>query len=108
MHPEDMIHEAKTFINELARVQEQYFVNLVNKLKITKTGEEFLFDYIYNSVDDKLDDFGHFLEQYNKTFNDMLDTNATHCNTLQSSLLFSDHMSSMEPELETTFCSYFS
>ena len=38
-HPEDAISEAKTFINELQKVQEQYFSKLVLDLKITKEGE---------------------------------------------------------------------
>jgi len=47
-HPEDEIYKVKNFINELQRVQDQYFNKLVSNLRIDSQGEEFLFDYIYN------------------------------------------------------------
>jgi hypothetical protein len=48
-HPDDAIANVKNFINELSNVQEQYFNKLVSDLRLTEEGEDWLFDYIYNS-----------------------------------------------------------
>ena len=48
-HPEDEIYRVKNFINELQKVQDQYFEKLVNNLRIDSQGEGFLFDYIFNA-----------------------------------------------------------
>jgi hypothetical protein len=51
-HPEDEIFRVKTFINELQKVQDKYFQDLVSELHLTSEGEEFLFDYIFNETED--------------------------------------------------------
>lgn len=72
-HPEDAISEVKTFINELQKVQEQYFSKLALDLKITKEGEDWLFDYVYNTSDEeKYDGFDHYLQDYKKNYGDMV------------------------------------
>jgi hypothetical protein len=42
-HPEDEIYKVKTFINGLEKVQEEYFVRLVESLNLSKEGEDWLF-----------------------------------------------------------------
>jgi len=75
LHPEDAIYKTKTFINELQIVQENYFTELLNELKLTKEGESWLFDYIYNHEDKEIDDFSHFLSMFNKKYEDMVENN---------------------------------
>lgn len=111
-HPEDKIYKVKTFINELQEVQKVYFDNLVSALKMNKNGEEFLFDYIYNSLDD-VDDFTHYLQTCGKTYQDMVHNDMMHTdlNTVYHSSDFGEFnpmvdMSSYEPDLETSFPPY--
>ena len=110
-HPEDAIFKAKTFINELQNVQEEYFRNLANDLKLTKEGEDWLFDYVYNTTEDeKYDGFEHYLEDFKKKYNDMVYPDVMYTNSAET-LLSTDfgefspmmHMSSYEPDLETAF-----
>ena len=115
LHPEDAIYKTKTFINELQSVQETYFADLVQNLKLNKKGEEWLFDYVYNtSEDDNYDDFEHFLQDYNQTYNelftesDMLyNPSVTLLSTPTNVFEPLTHMSSYEPELETAFPSFY-
>jgi hypothetical protein len=48
---QDKIAAAKTFINELANVQDLYYHTLMVELGLDKTDriEDFLFDYVFNS-----------------------------------------------------------
>ena len=110
-HPEDAITKAKTFINELQKVQEDYFTKLVTDLNLTKEGEDWLFDYVYNSTDeDKYDGFDHYLENFKKKYDDMVNKDIMYNNSAETFLStdfgeFSPmiHMSSFEPDLETAF-----
>lgn len=60
-HPEDRIYEAKKFINELQKVQDRRFNKLAKKLGLSKTTEDFLFDYVFNEKDTEMC-FGEYLE----------------------------------------------
>jgi hypothetical protein len=73
-HPEDAIYEVKTFINKLQEVQEDYFQRLSKGLKLTEEGEEYLFDYIYNTNNevDEIDDFAHYLETLGRNYKDLI------------------------------------
>ena len=110
-HPEDAIFKAKTFINELQKVQEDYFNKLVQNLNITKEGEDWLFDYVYNSTDeDKYDGFDHYLEDFKKKYDDMIvkdimytDSGETFLSTDFGEFSPMMHMSSYEPDLESAF-----
>lgn len=110
-HPEDVIHEVKTFINQLQKVQEDYFNELVKNLNLTKEGEDWLFDYVYNSSDeDKYDGFDHYLEDFKKKYDDMVTKDIMYTDSVETFLStdfgeFSPmlDMSSYEPDLETAF-----
>ena len=114
-HPEDVIRTAKTFINELQHVQETYFNKLVTDLSLSKDGEEWLFDYIYNTSDeDNYDDFEHYLQDFKQTYRNFISIPENNFNpavTLLSTDFAEDspmlHMSSYEADLETCFPSYF-
>jgi hypothetical protein len=108
MHPEDAIYKVKTFVKELQNVQETYIKNLVQDLNLNKDGEEWLFDYIYNS-DETVDDFSHYLELFKRKYEDMLfnDKGGDFIPTDFAEFSPMLHMSSYEPELETAFPSYF-
>jgi hypothetical protein len=72
-HPEDLIYSTKVFVNELQKVQEDYFNILVNKLNLNAKGEEWLFDYIYNTTEQhSYDGFEHYLESYKQDFKNLL------------------------------------
>jgi hypothetical protein len=108
-HPEDAIYKAKTFINELEEVQKTYFDRLAYELNMSKEGEEWLFDYVYNAFDE-YDDFEHYLTQFNKTYNDMIKKDTMYTDSAETFLStdfgeFSPmmHMSSCEPSLGTAF-----
>lgn len=70
-HPEDAIHKAKIFINELQNVQNTYFEALAEQLNLTEIGQGWLFDYVFNS-DDGYDGFDHYLADFNKEYEDMV------------------------------------
>jgi hypothetical protein len=113
-HPEDQIHKAKTFINELEKVQEEYFTRLVENLDLSKEGEDWLFDYIYNSSENEFDDFQHYLNGFNKKYEDMTKKDETYIDTAETFIStdfgeFSPmlHMSSCEPDLETPLSTVF-
>jgi hypothetical protein len=114
-HPEDAIFKAKTFINELQQVQESYFNKLVQDLRLTKNGEDWLFDYVYNTPDEEgYDGFEHYLQDYKQKYDNFVkpqDIMIDSCYNPGETLLSTDfgefspmfHMSSYEPELETAF-----
>lgn len=108
-HPEDSIYRVKTFINELQKVQENYFTKLTQELKLSKEGEDWLFDYIYNA-DEVYDGFDHYLQDYKKEYEDFVITDTMFSNSAET-LLSTDFgefspmldMSSYEPDLDTAF-----
>ena len=109
-HPEDEIHKIKTFINELEKVQEEYFTKLVESLNLSKEGEDWLFDYIHNSSENEFDDFQHYLNGFNKKYEDMIKKDEMYIDAAETFLStdfgeFSPmlHMRSYEPDLETAF-----
>ena len=110
-HPEDAIFKTKTFINELQKVQEEYFTNLVKDVNLTKEGEDWLFDYVYNSTDeDKYDGFDHYLQDFKKEYDDMVSKDIMYTDSAETFLStdfgeFSPmlDMSSYEPGVETIF-----
>jgi hypothetical protein len=110
-HPDDAIYKAKAFINELQKVQEQYFTKLTQELKLSKEGEDWLFDFIFNSSEDEnYDGFEHYLSDFGKEYNDIVSRDIMFNNSVDN-LLSTDfgefspmiHMSSYEPDLETAF-----
>ena len=114
MHPEDQIYKAKSFINELQTVQDKYFEELAENLNLSPIGKDWLFDYIFNTKDEKYDDFEHYLCQFRKTYAEMLNHESPAPNPSVNfmSTDFGEfnpyaHMSSYEADLETSFPSYF-
>jgi len=73
MHPEDSIHKVKAFINELQKVQDLYFNRLLDELNLNKIGQDYLFDYIFNCDDPRVDDFSHYLSDFKRTYDEMID-----------------------------------
>lgn len=110
MHPEDKIHKVKSFINELQLVQEKYLESLVKDLNFNDQGEEWLFDYIFNSNEKEYDGFDHYLSEFKKTYAEMIN-NADYPHNPCVNLLSSDfeinnpmlHMTSLEPDLDSFF-----
>ena len=103
-HPEDEIYHVKTFINELQLVQETYFNKLAAQLNMTKKGEEFLFDYVYNECEN-LKDFSEYLKSFDINFDDLVDHKTEE---IYGPIDFGDgslmmHMNLHEPELDTAF-----
>jgi hypothetical protein len=73
-HPEDAIYEVKEFVKKLQDVQEDYFQRLSKGLKLTEEGEEYLFDYIYNTNNevDEIDDFAHYVQTLGKSYRNFI------------------------------------
>lgn len=70
-HPDDAIFETKTFLNELSKIQNQYFENLLQDLNLSEEGEGWLFDFIFNGdEEDNKMLFTEFLEDRNKKYED--------------------------------------
>lgn len=70
-HPDDAISETKTFLNELSKIQNQYFENLSRDLNLSEEGEGWLFDFIFNSdEEDNKMLFTEFLKDRNKKYED--------------------------------------
>lgn len=74
-HPDDAINKVKIFINELQIVQEKYFDDLVNDLKINNSLNDWLFDYIFNESPDTDLMFTEYLEDVNKNYEDFAKSN---------------------------------
>lgn len=105
MHPEDAIYKVKIFVNELQKIQNEYFDRLVTDLHLNKDGEDWLFDYIFNS-DDEVDDFSHYLSNYKREYDDFVNSKDIMFNPLHT-VGAAEHMSSYEADLETAFpCAY--
>jgi hypothetical protein len=110
-HPEDAIFKAKTFINELQKVQEEYFTKLATDLNLNRDGVDWLFDYVYNTTDDEnYDGFDHYLEDHKKKYDDVVSQDMLYADSAETFLStdfgeFSPmmQMSSYEPDLETAF-----
>jgi hypothetical protein len=68
LHPDDAIWKTQSFIRELSKVQDAYFQNLVEELKLTSKGADYLFDFIYNGNDDddSFDSFADYLSKYSR------------------------------------------
>jgi hemerythrin len=71
-HPDDAINRVKTFINELQKVQDKYFDDLVDDLNISKELNDWLFDYIFNEDSDIDLMFTEYLEDVNKKYEDFV------------------------------------
>jgi hypothetical protein len=56
-HYEDAVFETKTFLNQLEEVQTLYYENLCTNLQLTDEGEQYLFDYVYNSNTDSFEEY---------------------------------------------------
>lgn len=70
-HPDDAIFETKAFLNELSKIQNQYFENLLQDLNLSEEGEGWLFDFIFNGdEEDNKMLFTEFLEDRNKKYED--------------------------------------
>lgn len=99
-HPEDLIYKSKTFINELEEVQKVYFDRLVHQLNLNSEGEDFLFDYIYNNLEENT--FEEYLQFFNKSYSQMVQIDSFHSGDFgdASAML---HMSSLEPDIHSVF-----
>lgn len=64
--PEEEIYRVQKFIQELSKVQDLYFEQLVESLGLNKEGEDFLFDFIFNETSEKT--FEEYLQNYGRTF----------------------------------------
>lgn len=63
---EDQIAKTREFIQELSRVQDLYYETLKTELNfLSAKGEEFLFDYIFNSGEEIT--FEEYLDKFNVT-----------------------------------------
>ena len=71
-HPDDAINKVKTFINELQKVQDKYFDDLVDELNINEELNDWLFDYIFNEDSDIDLMFTEYLEDVNKKYEDFV------------------------------------
>lgn len=67
-HPDDLIFKIKDFINELQKVQDQYYNDLVENLNINDDTETWLFDYVYNERKDFGLTFTEYLETHGKSY----------------------------------------
>jgi hypothetical protein len=65
-HIEDEIYRIKNFINELSHVQTTYFEKLIKDYNFNEKGNDWLFDYIFNSADDEeMMDFEEYVVFHN-------------------------------------------
>lgn len=71
-HPDDAINKVKMFINELQKVQEYYYNNLVEDLNINEDLNDWIFDYIYNEDADIELMFTEYLEDRNVKYEDFV------------------------------------
>jgi hypothetical protein len=71
-HPDDAILKVKEFINELQKVQEKYYNELVDNLNIDDELSDFLFDFIYNESADFDLMFTEYVETFDKKYEDFV------------------------------------
>jgi hypothetical protein len=72
-HPDDVITRAKTFVNELQAVQEQYFNGLLDELNLKDESlHNWIFDYVYNEDSDTKLTFTEHLKNLGKDYNNFV------------------------------------
>jgi hypothetical protein len=72
LHPDDAINKVKTFINELQKIQEYYYSNLLDDLNTNEDLNDWIFDYIYNEDADIELMFTEYLENRNIKYKDFV------------------------------------
>jgi len=73
-HPEDRIFRDREYIQRLQRHIDSVYELLDNDLKLSESGSDWLFDYVYNE-DNKDIEFEEYLEKYNVKYEDIVTSN---------------------------------
>ncbi len=67
----ELMEKAKYLINELSKVQELYYDNLLDEINVVEGEEDWLFDYIFNlTVENST--FAEYLKEYGKEISDII------------------------------------
>lgn len=69
-HPEDRIFRDREYIQRIHRYVDSVYDLLANDLRLNEEGQEFLFDYVYNSEDNI--EFEEYLERLNVKYCDLV------------------------------------
>jgi hypothetical protein len=69
-HPEDAIFRVAEFIQELTKVQDEKYNELVKSLGLNSDGDDFLFDYIFNT--DREITFDEYIINFGKKYSDLV------------------------------------
>jgi hypothetical protein len=69
-HPEDRIFADAAYISRLGDTQTEVFNKLVADLNLNERGEEWLFDYVFNS--DGEDSFEEYIEERGFTYSEFV------------------------------------
>ena len=73
-HIEDEIFRIKNFLSELTKVQTAYFEKLAKDYNFNEKGNDWLFDYIFNSGEDgEKMEFQEYLEQFDVDFKSLFE-----------------------------------
>jgi len=70
-HPEDRIYRDKEYIQRLQRHIDSVYDLLAADLRLNEQGTDWLFDYVYNSDNEKIE-FEEYLEKYNVKYCDIV------------------------------------
>ena len=70
-HPEDRIFRDREYIQRLQRHIDSVYELLDNDLRLNEKGQDWLFDYIFNSDDHNIE-FEEYLEKYNVKYSDLV------------------------------------
>ena len=71
-HPEDRIYRDREYIQRLQRHIDSVYELLANDLRLNQKGQDWLFDYVYNSDDTNIE-FEEYLAKYNVKYEDIFD-----------------------------------
>jgi hypothetical protein len=71
---DDKIYVHRTALRDLSQKQEEIFEALVNELHLNLKGEQWMFDYIYNSEEEeKYIPFDEYLSFYKVDYSDLIE-----------------------------------
>lgn len=69
-HPEDRIFRDKEYVNRLQKHIDEVYEELARDLRVNMDGKDYLFDYIFNEMNNDLE-FEDYLDRFGNSYEDI-------------------------------------
>jgi hypothetical protein len=70
-HPLDVIHEEGDFLRKMSKIMSDRFDKLAKDLRLNESGNDWLFDYIYNCDNESMD-FEEYINEAGAEYPDLV------------------------------------